>query len=115
MPVACMSSLLTAAAVIPIASPLSASRTDLGELALFGCGQLGIGLALLAAGARLLPASHTALISLLDLPLAPLWVWIAFSEVPSSAAYVGGTLVVVAVVLHVVRADGMRAARDAPG
>jgi drug/metabolite transporter (DMT)-like permease len=101
LPVACLSSLLTAVAVLPLASPLRVSRDDLAELALFGCAQLGVGLALLAAGARLVPSSHAALISLLDLPLAPLWVWIAFGETPSSAAFVGGALVIAAVIAHI--------------
>jgi len=101
LPVACLSSLLTAVAVLPLASPLAVSWVDLAELALFGCAQLGVGLALLAAGARLVPSSDAALISLLDLPLAPLWVWIAFGETPSGAAFAGGALVIAAVVVHV--------------
>jgi len=37
-------------------------------------------LALLTVGARLIPASEVALITLLEVVLGPLWVWLALSE-----------------------------------
>ena len=58
---------------------------DLGLLVLLGVGQMALGLALFTAGARLIPASEAALISLLEVVLGPLWVWIAFSEQPPFA------------------------------
>jgi drug/metabolite transporter (DMT)-like permease len=53
------------------------------QLALFGVCQLGLGLGLLTAGTKLLSASRVALIGGLDVPLAPIWVWIAFDETPA--------------------------------
>ncbi len=44
------------------------------------------------------------LISAMEMPLAPLWVWLGFGEVPSRAALVGGAVVAVAVVLDIARA-----------
>jgi drug/metabolite transporter (DMT)-like permease len=41
-----------------------------------------------------------ALISLLELVLGPLWVWLAYEERPSTATVVGGLVVVVAVVVQ---------------
>ena len=46
---------------------------------------------------RRVPATQAALISLLDTPLAPLWVWLAFSETPPAATLVGGTVIIAAV------------------
>ena len=40
---------------------------------------------------------ETALIGSLDAPLAPLWVWLAFSETPSGSAIMGGLVVFTAV------------------
>ena len=37
------------------------------------------------------------LISALEMPLAPLWVWLAFAEVPSNASLIGGSIVALAI------------------
>jgi drug/metabolite transporter (DMT)-like permease len=57
---------------------------------------------LLTIGSRLIPATETALISTLETPLGPVWVWLAFGEVPTTAAFVGGAIVLAAVVGHIV-------------
>jgi drug/metabolite transporter (DMT)-like permease len=69
-------------------------------LVLLGVGQIGLGLVLLARGAQLLPAAEVALISLLEVVLGPLWVWLARGEQPSAMAIVGGIVVMGAVVLQ---------------
>ena len=52
-------------------------------------------------GARLINAAEVALITLLEVVLGPLWVWIAFSETPDTATLVGGLVVLVAVIVQV--------------
>ena len=44
---------------------------DLGLLVLLGVGQMGLGLAFLTVGARLIPAAEVALITLLEVVLGP--------------------------------------------
>jgi drug/metabolite transporter (DMT)-like permease len=61
---------------------------------------MGLGLLFLSIGARLIPAAEVALITLLEVVLAPLWVWVSISERPAPTAIVGGAVVVVAVVLQ---------------
>ena len=39
----------------------------------------------LTVGARLIPAAQVALITLLEVVLGPLWVWLAVGERPSTA------------------------------
>lgn len=73
---------------------------DLGFLVLMGVGQMGLGLAFLTVGARLLPAAEVALITMLELVLGPLWVWLAYSEGVGLATVVGGVVVTVAVLLQ---------------
>ena len=48
-------------------------------------------------GAADVPAGKAMLISALEMPLAPLWVWLAFGETASSASLVGGVIVTLAV------------------
>ena len=69
-------------------------------IALLGVTQIGLGLAFLTMAARLIPAAEVALISLLEVVLGPLWVWLALSERPSTATLAGGVVVIAAVVLQ---------------
>jgi drug/metabolite transporter (DMT)-like permease len=107
-PAICLSQVFVVLAVAPFAAPATLTGHDVGLLALLGFGQMGLGLAFLTVGARLIPAAEVALITLLEIVLGPLWVWIALSETPSTMALVGGTIVVVAVL---VQATGESAAR----
>ena len=77
----------------------------LGLLGLFGTTQFGLGLLLLTIGSRLISAPRAALLSDLELPLAPLWVWLAFGEVPASATMLGGGIVCAAVLLDLLAAN----------
>jgi drug/metabolite transporter (DMT)-like permease len=101
MPAACLASLLSGLIALPFAQHLAASGTDLFYLALFGLVNSAVGTVLFALGARLLPAIETGLIGALDAPLAPIWVWLAFGELPSGATIIGGLVVFVAVFGHI--------------
>ena len=96
-PAICLSQVLVLVAFAPFAAPLTIGSRDLVLLALLGAGQIGLGLALLTIGARLISAAEVALISLLEVVLGPLWVWLAFSEQPAAVTLVGGAVVVAAV------------------
>jgi drug/metabolite transporter (DMT)-like permease len=87
---------------LPFTGSLAVSPLDVFQLALFGVTSFGLGLILYAKGARHLHASRSALISALDTPLAPLWVWLAFGEAPSVASVIGGAVVLTAVVANIV-------------
>jgi drug/metabolite transporter (DMT)-like permease len=101
VPALSLSAFLCALIVLPFAQPLSVSRADLGLLALFGASQFGLGLLLLALGTPLVSATRGALIGTLQTPLAPLWVWLAFSEAPAVATLLGGAIVMAAVIADV--------------
>lgn len=111
MPAACLSALLSGLACWPLGTPLAVSGYELLLLALFGLVNSAVGLALFTLGARLLPPIETALIGALDAPLAPLWVWLAFGETPTSATLIGGGMVFAAVAAHI----GVEARRPVPG
>ena len=99
---AALSNFLGSLVSIPFAHGLgSVTVADLGVLALFGVCQVGLGLTLFTLGSRLLPSGQASLIATLETPLMPFWVWLAFAEVPSIRALVGGTLVMGAVVADI--------------
>jgi drug/metabolite transporter (DMT)-like permease len=99
-PAICLSQVLVLVAVGPFAHPGAASTADVGLILALGVGQMGLGLAFLTMGARLITAAEVALITLLEVPLGPAWVWLVQSERPSTATLVGGAVVVAAVVLQ---------------
>jgi drug/metabolite transporter (DMT)-like permease len=82
------------------ASPWSATGRDLMLLALFGIGQLGVGMLLFTAGARLIPVAEASLIGVLECVLGPLWVWLAIGERPGLSALLGGSVILGALVTH---------------
>lgn len=98
LPASCLSAFLSAIAVLPIAHPAAAIGPQFIWFVLFGTTQFGLGLLLLTLGSRYISASRSALISALEVPLACIWVWLAFGEVPSAASFAGGAIVMVAVV-----------------
>jgi len=103
-PATCLSQALVFVFAAPFASPGSVGGRDLMLLAGLGIGQIGLGLIFLTIGARLIPAAEVALITLLEIVLGPLWVWIALSEQPSATTLAGGAIVLAAVVIQAVGA-----------
>src|SRR5207248_4272698 len=81
-------------------SPFDVSSFDLAMLAVFGITQSALGLTLFSIGSRMIPAAEATLLTALDVPLAPLWVWLAFSEVPSLYTLAGGAIVLSAAFRH---------------
>lgn len=100
LPAICLSQILVLAVAAPFSHPGSGTGRDLLLLVLLGVGQMGLGLAFVTMGARLLPASEVALITLLEVVLGPLWVWISISEEPAATAIAGGCVVILAVLLQ---------------
>ncbi len=92
-----------------LVSPMAAvSARDLAVLAAFAAVQAAA-FACYVEGARRLEASRTALLSAADVPLAPLWVWLAVGEAPASATVAGGFVVLAAVLWDVRRAAAVPA------
>lgn len=85
-----------------LAGDLALGTGDLIWCAAFGTVNMTLGLVLLTQGARYLLAAESALLSLTESVLAPLWVWLAFAETPGPLTLVGGAVVLAAVVWQVV-------------
>jgi drug/metabolite transporter (DMT)-like permease len=99
-PATCLSQAILVAAFLPFATPGEISGDDVAWLAALGIGQIGLGFALLTVGARLIPAAQVGLITLLEVVLGPVWVWLALDERPGTLTLVGGTIVIAAIVLQ---------------
>jgi drug/metabolite transporter (DMT)-like permease len=100
---AAMSNILGSVISIPFAHGIAGiTGFDLLILAMFGCFQVALGLTLFFLGSRLLPSGQAALISTLETPLMPFWIWVGFGEVPTLRVLVGGALVMGAVIADII-------------
>jgi drug/metabolite transporter (DMT)-like permease len=109
LPASSLSALACVVLAWPFARPFAVTGADLGWLALFGTMQFGLGLLLLTLGSRLLPGARTALLNNIELPLAPLWVWLVFGQQPTAASWIGGSVVALALAIDLL------AGRATPG
>jgi drug/metabolite transporter (DMT)-like permease len=69
-------------------------------LALNGLVVIPLASTLIANAPRFLPSADVSMFFLLETLLAPVWVWMIFSEKPSWAVVVGGTVVVATLLAH---------------
>ena len=99
-PATCLSQVIVLLVAAPLSSPGSASGRDGALMVALGVGQIGLGLVFLTIGGRLIPAAEVALITLLEVVLGPLWVWIFLSEQPGVATLIGGAIVLGAVAIQ---------------
>jgi drug/metabolite transporter (DMT)-like permease len=101
IPGACIASFISGVIPLALTDLTQMTALSLTYLILFGLLNAAPGLTLFSLGSKRLPAVETALISTLDTPLAPLWVWIAFNENAGPQTIVGGVIVLAAVFVHI--------------
>ncbi|MFT5218625.1 MAG: DME family drug/metabolite transporter [Planctomycetota bacterium] len=65
-----------------------------------GVFQLGIGSILFAIASATVPAVELTLFALGEPLLAPIWVWLAVNEVPSTSSFIGAGILLMALVTH---------------
>ena len=99
-PATCLSQLLVLAIAAPFVAPAAVGPLDVTLLAALGITQIGLGFVFLTIGGRLIPAGEVALITMLEIVLGPLWVWVFLSEQPPTATLIGGAIVLGAVLLE---------------
>ncbi|KRR26812.1 hypothetical protein CQ14_20795 [Bradyrhizobium lablabi] len=100
---AALSNFLGSIVSIPFAGSIAGvAGSDIVTLAMFGCFQVAIGLTLFFLGSRLLPSGQATLISTLETPLMPFWIWVGFGDVPTLRVLAGGALVMGAVIADIV-------------
>lgn len=80
-----------------LAAALTSSARDLALCATMGVVQVGCGLTFYTMGARHVPAAELTLLSMTELVLAPIWVWLWIGEVPSHYTLAGGVIILGAI------------------
>lgn len=79
-------------------APMTTTGPEIGILLAFGL-VFAVASITLTEGARRIPAAQTALLGAIETPLAPIWAWLLLRELPTGWAVIGGTLVMIAVIL----------------
>lgn len=96
-------SMLTAAAVQWVRGVgLAVSAHDLVIALVMGAVVLGIGMTLYTAGSKVIPAAELTLLSMIEVLLAPFWVWLFLGETASSGTLLGGFILMAAVAFNAV-------------
>jgi drug/metabolite transporter (DMT)-like permease len=87
---------------------------NFGLCFVMGAVQLTLGLILFTIGSRSVPAAQLALIALVEPTLSPLWAWLASGELPPIWTFIGGAVIVGAIVIQALFATrNKRHARNA--
>lgn len=96
-------SILAAGAVLGVQGlPIVASLWDMGISAGIGALILALGMVMYTLGSRVIPAAELTLLSLIEVLLAPAWVFLLLGETASSATFIGGGVLLAAVALNAV-------------
>jgi drug/metabolite transporter (DMT)-like permease len=85
-----------------IADPLAVTRQDAVLLVVFGI-SFAVAVILWTEGTRLVTAADSALIGTADIPFAIILAWLILAELPPPASFLGGAIVLAAVLGHVLR------------
>ena len=85
-----------------VVDPLAVSRSDAVLLTLFGL-SFAVAVVLWTEGTRLMPAAHASLLGSAETPVAILFAWLLLAELPPAASFIGGTIVLTAVLVNAVR------------
>ncbi len=108
---AVFSALAAAVVIVILGEPFVVSPRDMGIATGIGAVVLAVGMILFTTGSRVIPAADLTLFSLIEVLLAPLWVWAVLGETASSGTFVGGAILLAAVAFNAIA--GTRARRVA--
>lgn len=62
-----------------------------------GAGMLSTGMALYTLGSQVVPAAELTLLSMVEVLLAPIWVWLILGETASAGTFLGGGILLLAI------------------
>ena len=101
LPAVCLGGVFTAgvafAACLMTGDSLVISPRDTALAVGLGVVQLGIGMSIFTMGSKVVPAAELALLSMTEVVLGPLWVWLFLGETASFYTLLGGAILLAAI------------------
>jgi len=89
--------LVAGAIALPLENGLVIPWHDVLLCVLYGGAVLGLGLIMYTAGSRYVAAAELTLLSLTEVVLGPIWVWLSIGEVPGGMTLLGGMILLGAI------------------
>ncbi len=77
--------------------PVLVPPRDIAVAIGMGAGLLATGMVLYTMGSRVVPAAELTLLSMVEVMLAPVWVWLFLNETATPATFVGGAILLAAI------------------
>lgn len=102
IPAVVLSGLFTTAVTAFLSEPFSLVTQDILFLIAIGAVVLPVPLALMTVAPKLIPPAEVGLIMLLETFLGPFWVWLALGERPGGETILGGSILVLTLVVHAI-------------
>lgn len=89
-----------ALATLHMGQPLAIPAPDLMWCLIMGLVTMSGGMILYTLGSRVVPSAELTLLSNIEVMLAPFWVWLIMGETASNATFVGGAVVLAAILFN---------------
>jgi len=105
---------MVAAALVLTVQPgtLAVPLRDIAISMGMGAGLLAVGMMLYTLGSKVIPAAELTLLTMVEVMLAPVWVWALMGETASPGTLAGGAILMAAVAFNAL--SGMRRRPLAP-
>ncbi len=97
-----LSAFLGALVVFPFSTHAILIISDYVWLGLYGLVNVGLGFGIYLLGVKRVSALSAALISLIEIPLAPIWAWLLFREQTNQIVIMGGTLITATAIVYII-------------
>lgn len=94
--------IVAGAILITRGEPIIVSGWDMGVSLTIGAAILALGMVMFTLGSKVIPAAELTLLSLIEVLLAPVWVFLFLGETASAGTFVGGGVLLAAVCLNAI-------------
>lgn len=94
--------IVAGAILITRGEPVIVSGWDMGVSLTIGAAILALGMVMFTLGSKVIPAAELTLLSLIEVLLAPVWVFLFLGETASAGTFVGGGVLLAAVCLNAI-------------
>jgi drug/metabolite transporter (DMT)-like permease len=112
LPATCLAGVFSMMFAAVMMDDFTLSTNDLIICLALGVGQIGLGLVAFTLGAKFVPAAELTLLSMTEVIMGPIWVWLAIGEHPGDWTLIGGSIVLFGVAFQ---ATGARRKRVPTG
>ncbi len=89
---------MSGAICLALGHSLVLTAGDMSVAMVMGVGQVGLGLVFYTLGSKTVPSAEMTLLSLGEVLLGPVWVWMYMGEVPTQQTILGGSILLAAIV-----------------